>query len=416
MKTFYTIAIFCLLATIVQSQCTPEGRYRDFIFPGHVKTADVNYGENIGLDGTTEQLMMDVYIPEGDVATDRAVVIICHGGYFLYGDKAEADVVPFCEDLTRMGYVVASINYRMGIEFTTPLSEPYGREVVKAVQDLRAAIRWFRKDVAEGNNQFGIDPTEIYTGGDSAGGFMGIHLAYMDEWEIPSYIDMSYPGLEGGLEGESGNAGYPSDVNAIFNISGAIGDTAWISVDDTTPACLFHGDNDQTVPFDSDMFYLFGLIEVVDLDGSNPIDQKMTELGIEHCFEVNEGYGHVAYMGNPEVYDTTLSILSNFLSHYICGVELDCDYREIQDLTSVSELKTSDVFVYPNPASSSFVITGTDRKYFNRVRIFNSFGKEVKSKSLTDGFEIETVNLAAGVYLLKLEGDSNKKNLKLVIK
>jgi hypothetical protein len=264
----------------------------------------------------------------------------------------------------------------LGIEFETPLNVPYGKTVVRAVQDLRAAIRWFRQD-AEGGNQFGINPDEIYTGGVSAGGFMAIHLAYMDDEEIPDYIDMTAPGLEGGLEGESGNPGYSSEVKAIFNISGAIGDTAWID-EGELPVCLFHGDADATVPFDSDTFYLFGIMEVVELDGSNSIDQKLSQVGIEHCFEINEGYGHVPHMGNEEVYDTTLSIISNFLSHYICGNELDCGYREIETIVSVEEQDEAQINIWPNPSHTGAFRFSADTPIMS-LQVSDSAGREVWS-------------------------------------
>ena len=88
---------------------------------------------------------------------------------------------------------------------------------------------------------------------------MALHLAYMDENEIPSWLDMSIPGLEGGLEGESGNPGYSSEVSGILPVSGAMGDSDWIDAGDTTPACMFHGDADLTVTIDSATFVLFGL-------------------------------------------------------------------------------------------------------------------------------------------------------------
>ena len=408
-KHLFVLLVLSIQASISYSQCE-DGRYTEFIFPSWEVTTDVVYGQNLDLNGANEQLKMDVYVPSGDASTSRALVVLCHGGYFLFGDKAEADVLPFCHDLTRMGYVVASINYRMGIQFQFPLNEPYGRAVVRAVQDARAAIRWFRQDVAAGN-QFGIDPTQVYVGGDSAGGVLSIHLAYMDEEEVPDYIDMSYPGLEGGLEGNSGNPGYSSDVNAIFSISGAIGDTTWIDAGEK-PVCLFHGSADTTVPFDSGTFYLFGLTPVVDLDGSNAMDPKLTEVGIEHCFEINEGLGHVAYMGNAAVYDTTLSILTGFLSHFICGSELTCEYNAIG--TSVVETSKENLQLFPNPAKHNVRVNSG----FNGPSVIDIFDATGRLTFHTSGMlplELNIENYFPGMYVVQVRDALGVHRQKLVV-
>ncbi|MFN0030546.1 MAG: T9SS type A sorting domain-containing protein [Flavobacteriales bacterium] len=404
----FACSAFC---NLLHGQC--DDRYRNFLFQDFVKTADVHYGSNINMEGNMEELMMDVYVPEGDVATDRAVIIICHGGYFLAGDKAASDVVPMCQDFAKMGYVVASINYRMGVAFTPPLEGPYGLAVARAVQDLRAAIRWFRKDATEGGNQYGIDPNQIYAGGASAGGFMTLHHAFMDEEEIPDFMDMTAEGLEGGLEGQSGNPGYSSDVNAIFSVSGALGDSAWIDVSDTTPVCLFHGDNDGTVTFDSDMFVLFGIMDVTEIDGSNSLHQKLDELGLQHCFEVNEGLGHVPYQGNPAVYDTTISIISNFLSHFICGADWDCGYREIT--TGVSENENSDFNLYPNPANQSFIILQSVRGPASKCTVMDATGRTVLQLQNSNITEVNIENLAAGCYQVLLEGNDWREVSKLIV-
>ncbi|MFM9005864.1 MAG: alpha/beta hydrolase, partial [Flavobacteriales bacterium] len=153
-------------------------RYLNFVFAETTPTTDILYGVNINNQGANESLYMDVYEPTGDAANDRPLVIMCHGGYFLSGDKAAADVIPLCTDLARMGYVVASINYSVGIPFGAALEVPYGQAVVRAVQDLRAAIRWFRKNADTEGNTYRINPEQIFVGGASAGGFMALHHAY----------------------------------------------------------------------------------------------------------------------------------------------------------------------------------------------------------------------------------------------
>lgn len=409
MKKFFYLAL-SIISIQANSQCEND-RYREFIFSEFSLTSDVTYGENINLDGENETLLLDIYQPVGDTETDRALVILCHGGYFIAGDKAAEDMVTLCQDLAKMGYVVASINYRKGIPFAFDLQVPYGQAVVRAVQDLKAAIRWFRKGEAENNNPYGIDPEEIYTGGSSAGGFMALHHAYMDEDDIPSWLDMDIEGLEGGLEGQSGSEGYSSDVKAIISVSGALGDSDWIDADDDTPACLFHGDEDDVITIDSGLFVLFNTIDVTTVEGSNYIDERLNFYGVEHCYEINEGEGHVAYVGNQAIYDTTLSIISNFLSHMICGIELDCSYREIS--TSITESASESMLVYPNPASGICYLNNPNHKYSN-VRFRDMQGRLVGEQSVRENY-ISLDHLPPGIYMLEIQSDDSSAYARLVV-
>lgn len=412
MKKFILPVIFSILMPILVAAQCESGRYRDFIFQNYSVQSDLLYGSNINQDGASEDLLLDVYEPEGDADTDRALVILCHGGYFIGGDKAEVDMAPLCQDLARMGYVVASINYRMGIPFSFNLEVPYGQAVVRAVQDLRAAIRWFRKDVAENGNQFGIDPEEIYTGGSSAGGFMSLHLAYMDESEVPTWLDMTIPGLEGGLEGESGNAGYSSDVKAIFSVSGALGDSDWIDAEDNTPALLFHGDDDNVITIDSGLFVLFNTIDVTTVEGSNYINERLDNFGIEHCYEINEGMGHVPYVDDAAIYDTTLSIISNFLSHYICGVELDCSYREI--IASVEEKTLTESVVFPNPTTGLCYLSKVSPD-IKKISVSDMSGKLLRHQNFQQNGEVDLRDLSPGIYVVGLHGGKLDQHLKVIV-
>jgi para-nitrobenzyl esterase len=393
------ILLFLLVATGTQlfAQCDGN-RYLDYIFSDTYSTIDIQYGSNINYQGASESLYMDVYEPVGDALDNRPLVIMCHGGYFLSGDKAAADMLPLCTDLARMGYVVASINYRLGIPFGADLEVPYGQAVVRAVQDVRAAIRWFRKNADTDGNTYRINPEQIFVGGASAGGFMALHLAYMDESDIPAWLDMTIPGLEGGLEGESGNPGYPTDITGILPVSGAMGDSDWIDEGDNTPACMFHGDADATVTIDSATFVLFGLINVTTIEGSNYIADRMDELGIDHCYHVTPGGGHVPYLGNPGEYDYTLSLMSGFMQGLICETQFDCSYHVIDDLSNnVNEVAGSHQPVcYPNPSNNVLYLKNTSSR--EPVRLYAADGKKVLEMT---GNIIDVSSLPDGIYLVE---------------
>jgi len=430
MKKIYSLAVsFALFtATALQTQAQCSGsRYHDFIFPTvPTPTSNVTYGSNLKSNGTSQTLLMDIYQPVGDAATNRALVIIVHGGSFIGGSKTGTDVVPFCKDLARMGYVTASIEYRVGMTnfpFPGPDSMDAGPAVVRGVHDARAAVRFFRKNVATGGNTYGIDPNQIYMLGVSAGGFIALQTAYMDDInELPSYIDtVGQPGIHGGIEGLSGNPGYSSDVNAVVNICGAVGDTAWMHAGDE-PVMNFHGTNDNTVPYGSAMITLSGIWPIMQVDGSFSIDARADEVGIVNCFEIYEGKGHTPHVGTSPTalayYDTTLTITRNFLEHFTCGVPLNCSYTTppavgIDEFT----IHPDDIDIYPNPTNSNFTL---DLAVFSNttvsIELFDVLGKKVNHYSgiKASKYLVERGGLTAGVYFVKITGNGQSVTKKII--
>ena len=132
---------------------------------------DVPYGENINVNFVPEELVVDIYTPVGDSHESRPLVIMAHGGFFVAGSNDGIDVVPLCEDLARMGYVVASMSYRLGVDLFGDLQTEFVKAVWRGVHDSRAAVRYFRQSVDYGN-PYAIDTNRIFLGGVSAGGFI----------------------------------------------------------------------------------------------------------------------------------------------------------------------------------------------------------------------------------------------------
>ena len=89
---------------------------------------------------------------------------------------------------------------------------------MRGIQDLRAAVRFFRKDAAT-TNTYRVSPAYIAAGGSSVETFMALEIRCLDKAsEVPAYVGLA--GL-GGIEGSSGNSGYSSAVLAVLNLSGA---------------------------------------------------------------------------------------------------------------------------------------------------------------------------------------------------
>ena len=143
------LLIFFLIASISISQT----RYMDEVFCDIDIESDVVYGNNItvlpllqGGAPAPEDLEMDIYMPSGDSATDRPVVMILHTGSFLpavangqaTGDKTDNATVEQCKAFAKKGYVAVALNYRLG---WNPISE---NEDVRRSTLIQAATEAFR--------------------------------------------------------------------------------------------------------------------------------------------------------------------------------------------------------------------------------------------------------------------------------
>ena len=334
MRLFFYIILSVIFSINLPAQTgigCDGARYRYRVFDNFSVDYDITYGNNITASGSNISLVLDIYRPVGDVVTNRPVVIVAHGGFFLAGSNNGTDVVPLCEDLAKMGYVVASMSYRLGIDDFFNLATSLQEAAMRGVQDAKAAIRFFRKSHATEGNPWGIDPDRIVLGGSSAGGFIALHAAYVDDLsEIPSSVDFNANGLSGGIEGESGSPGYSSEMLSIFSISGAIGDADWISAGNT-PVVSTHGTDDGTVPFGTGYVQLSG-INVLIVDGSETIHNKADLLGIDNCLHTFPGADHTPHQFSTQYYDTTRAVTVGFTSRQVCPLYPPiCGWYDVDD-------------------------------------------------------------------------------------
>ncbi len=415
----YVFIVVCLaFMSPVLSQCD-DGRYLDLIFPEVDVESDILYGNNLNYLNASTDLFLDVYTPAGDAEDMRPLVVFAHGGSFVAGSKTGDDVVPLCTDFARMGYTTASIQYRLGIPLTTDLELPATEAVVRGYHDMKAAIRFMRKSVAEDGNPYGINPDEIYIAGVSAGGFITLHLAYMDEIEeLPTILDLSVDGLTGGLEGDSGNEGYSSEVNGVINICGALGDTTWVNSGDE-PLLSFHGPFDTTVPYGSETLTLLGF-PVLEVDGSASVSERADDIGLLNCFEIYDDQGHVPHVNSVQFYDTTRAIMRNFLAHLVCSeIDLDCTYSPIIDLSIGEKLENEkEVLIYPNPANNKLFLKSDATNGSVDCVITDSFGREVLRKEnfqLDNSLPLDLSGLKSGYYICTIENGESVITKKLLI-
>ncbi|MBL4656888.1 MAG: carboxylesterase family protein [Flavobacteriales bacterium] len=419
MKTIIslTVVLFSFYLHSVAQDCS-GGRYATELFPTNTLTSNILYGNNIDLSGNSEDLYLDVYEPAGDTESSRPLIIMAHGGSFIGGDKADGCTDKVCIALTKLGYVTASVNYRMGMGF--PIDEQSATQAVyRATHDARAAVRFFRKDFTENGNTYGIDTSQIYFGGQSAGAFMAIHLAYMnDVSEMPAVIDTTLAGLGGGVEGNSGNPGYSSEVKAIISYSGAIVDTAFIGVDDT-PMISFHGDADGTVPYATAVISVLGF-PLMEVDGSSSIATRMDNLGIVNCFKPYPGEDHVTECIKTSYFDTSAAYVRNWMLQFACGLPDNCGYEPDSSVVfGVEENSTATGFInaHPNPTEN---VSYLDLSGLNKgawvVRMYDYMGRLVRtySEPVEQVLSISKNNLANGVYYIEITDGVTRSRSKVI--
>lgn len=192
-------------------------------------------------------LNMDIYTPIGDTAHNRPLLLLIHGGAFVAGDKKDMFPAALANYYASHGFVVASINYRMGYVFLPGMYSNLERCMYRGVQDVRAALRY----LSEHKNEFGIDPQMVFVGGNSAGGFLSLFAAYMKDDEAWTSAEGSYLKFQsdlGSLDGAANNSGARYSIRGIINMWGAVNDLSIIDQDEKIPALLIHGTSDRIVP------------------------------------------------------------------------------------------------------------------------------------------------------------------------
>lgn len=270
-----TILLFHLNTALFAQQAT---RYQSFIFTTVDTAFNIQYGEAVNIKGQNEKLLLDIYQPPvSDTVKKRPLLIYVHGGGFQSNTKTSNFISLVCNGFAKRGYVAASIDYRLDIN-QPKSNKDYFEAMYRAVQDAKAAVRFFRRYA----DKYGIDTSQIFLIGQSAGAKTALHLAYLDQPEVPSFIDVNKMGT---LEGNSGNDGYSSRVHGVINCWGAMVNYEWMNAGDV-PLLNVAGTSDKTVPFDSSFDY-HGFKY-----GSLILYERMLSLGIPTGWRPFYGSGH----------------------------------------------------------------------------------------------------------------------------
>ncbi len=410
MKNNYSLLFLCLclllqVNTFAQSaaEACDGSRYINDIFDTVTKTT-IQYGQSTNISGQSQDLMMDIYTPDGDDPdVKRPVLVLAHGGSFILGSRDFEEA--HCRDYARKGFVTASIDYRLWpLQLGFPDSTDIQGVVVMAVADMKAAVRYFRAD-ADGADNYNIDPNLIFVGGTSAGAIAATHTAYMqpEDENVPTTI-LDIITAQGGIEGTSGSPDYSSAVSGVLNLSGGLYNPNWITADEV-PMVSYHGDADGTVPYD------FGIAAgIMSIHGSLHMHNRMESLGMNHFLHTVAGGGHTdIYEGGAmdQEWPTFKMESATFFEAIICAATSSKTLTETK-----AKMK-----IFPNPARDETLIRVEGAKGNYDVFVFDQLGRRVLT---TSGNQNEPVRLAQPVlgrgvlFVRVLFGDGGSVTGKLV--
>ena len=230
---------------------------------------DIVFGKGGSID-----LTLDVYQPPAGVTPKRMAIVHLFGGGFFVGNKNAGYIVNDVKALGARGHTNISANYRLQQQSSWPAQ----------IHDVKAAIRWTRANAAK----LGVDANKIAVAGYSAGGMLALMAA----------------GTNGKkeFEGDGGNAGVSSDVNACIGVYplasaqiatglfpqgqatpeniAAASPTSYISAT-FAPTIFVHGTKDGTVPVQSSIDF-FGKLQALNVPTTMTLIQ-----GADHAFDNN---------------------------------------------------------------------------------------------------------------------------------
>jgi poly(3-hydroxybutyrate) depolymerase len=433
--TLFSLFLLSSASLMAQEPCS-TGRYSSDVYTNITTTSNITYGQNTGFSGSNTTLKLDFYEPASDTAALRPLIIWAHGGSFLGGTKTDVDVVDLSNAFAKKGYVCASIDYRTG--FFPIDSVNAVKAVVRAVQDMKASIRFFYAD-RQGANLYKIDTTRIYIGGSSAGAITALHVAYLDdECKISDYLNAGAISSLGGLDGLSGNPGYSTNVHGVINLCGALARYSWLEGNDV-PLCSLHGTADGTVKYNRGI--VNPGIPLMYLDGSRMLHERACAVGVENQFYTFNGAPHVPYAGTSATtiayMDTTVNFVRDFLIKQLGCTNAalqpenaraqsavlypvnDCQGNPIVDVCLSSGInsisKDDQISIYPNPSASSVNISWSEKKEMI-ISLIDFAGRTISNTNVSgSSYVLERNGLTNGVYLLIISDNEGNKITRRVV-
>jgi acetyl esterase/lipase len=210
----------------------------------------------------TGDLHLDLYLPA--TPAPHPLVIWIHGGGWKFGDKAW---MLYVRKLTRQGFAIASIQYRLSGTAKYPA----------AIDDCRDALHWLEKN----GSKYQLDTGHFFLSGASAGGHLAAFVALEAGYPAIKAVCLLYPATDlTGFANQDAKHGYLPDF-----LGGSVNQKRAEAIEgspvnhvrrNAPPFLIFHGDKDTLVP----------------IAQSEELNDKLHAAGVESHLVVVQGKAH----------------------------------------------------------------------------------------------------------------------------
>lgn len=423
-------------------------------------TTDVTYGSDVDFAGHTVDLKMDIYKPVNNPYCNRPILVMIHGGAFIGGDKTDYGVSTVAQEYAKRGYVVASINYRLGTHkrnyyeqyalcsnflpnqpclYSADSSE-FIRAAFRAMQDAKGAIRFMKQRHA-------IDSTDsniAFVGGESAGAITSFLVAFMTSQSekpadcfaianaptpdpdlaacLPANYSLARPNL-GSVQGTlNTSAGYDAKVLGLLDFFGAVMDTSILNEADKPAVYMFHQYGDLVVdcgtqPLIQPMYtYCINPINLC-----QPLDHVPYGSGacsLAPIFQ-SQGYG-IDKLLTELVTTTTYNCFANPPQHAIDDPFLRSAHSSLFFAVTIAahgnvpgcvsgtlQVDRPSFTVYPTVADQSLTIIQTGVSQAFNYQLISPDGSILQSGKLpvAESSTLDVHELGAGLYFILIENE-----------
>ncbi len=257
-----------------------------------VAELDVEYGREGDIP-----LLLDIYRPK-NITTPRPAIVFIHGGGWVKGSRKDYTI--YAQQFAEWGYVAATIGYRFSDVAKFP----------GCVSDSKCAIRWLRANA----ERLGINPDQIAAAGGSGGAYLAMMLGYTSDVAA--------------FEGNGGNPGVSSAIQAVVNLYGPTDFTAPVAQEHVSVVGL------MGVPYadapdryrdasplhhldasDPPTFIIQGTLDsIVPSDQADLLAEKLQALKLDYWYDCYPGWPHTMDVALP-VTNRVQPTIRAFLEH-----------------------------------------------------------------------------------------------------